>query len=161
MKNNLLRVILVILLGCTFWTIFGFSSQNGIESGSISRKVARKIIDVFPYTKDLREETKIKMVERSQPIIRKLAHFSIYLLVGILIMTFVSTYPLLLWEKWVISLGVGFVYAISDEWHQSFIPGRTAQVKDVMIDTIGVFTGIIFVLMVISVAKALKRKQNN
>ncbi|MCA9961789.1 MAG: VanZ family protein [Anaerolineales bacterium] len=30
-----------------------------------------------------------------------------------------------------------FLYAVSDEWHQSFIPGRNATVMDVMIDSVG------------------------
>jgi hypothetical protein len=38
---------------------------------------------------------------------------------------------------WAIILTV--LYAISDEYHQSFIPGRTATVRDVMIDSAGAF----------------------
>lgn len=146
------------MLGFIFWSIFGFSNQNGTESSSLSRKVVRKAIDAFPYTKNLSENTKNKIVDRAQPIVRKLAHFSIYTLVGILIMTFVSTYRLLLWKKWLISISVGLVYAISDEYHQSFVPGRTAQLKDVLIDTAGVIFGIMIVLVVIAVYKALGEK---
>ena len=155
MKRTLFRIVILMLLAGTFVTIFGFSNQNGESSSSVSRKVARKIINVFPYTKDLSETTKTKIVERSQPIIRKLAHFSIYTAVGILIMTFISTYNVKLLKKFIISILVGLSYAISDEFHQSFIPGRTASPIDVIIDTVGVFTGIIIVLILISVYKAL------
>lgn len=128
-KRLIFRIILIILLLWTFSIIFGFSNQNSVESGSLSKKVARKIIDIFPYTKNLSETTKVKIVEKSQPIIRKLAHFSIYTLVGFLIMTFVSTYKLMLWKKWLISIGVGLTYAISDEFHQSFIPRKICRTK--------------------------------
>ena len=149
---------MLILLGLTFASIFNFSSQDGQTSSGLSRKVARKIIDVFPYTKNLSEKTKNK-IERSQPIIRKGAHLSIYTLVGILIMSFISTYKLHLKYKFSLSILVGLIYAISDEIHQSFTPGRTASPIDVGIDTFGVFLGIIMVLIIISVYKALTEKE--
>lgn len=159
MKRTLFRITMLILLGLTFATIFNFSSQDGQTSGNLSRKVARKIVDVFPYTKNLSENTKNKIVEKSQPIIRKGAHFSIYMLVGIFIMSFISTYKLHLKYKFSISILVGLIYAITDEIHQSFTPGRTPSVIDVGIDTCGVFLGIILVLIVISVYKALTEKK--
>ena len=80
MKRTLFRITMLILLGLTFFAIFNFSSQDGQTSSGLSRKVARKIVDIFPYTKNLSEKTKNKIVEKSQPIIRKGAHFSIYML---------------------------------------------------------------------------------
>ena len=124
MARTIFRIILIILLCLTFFQIFQFSNENSTKSSSRSREVMRKIVDIFPYTKNLSEKTKTKIVEKSQPIIRKLAHFSIYTLVGILIMAFVSTYKLLLWKKFGISIFVGLIYAISDEFHQSFIPRK-------------------------------------
>lgn len=159
MKRILFRITMLICLGLTFVSIFKFSSQDGQTSSGLSRKVARKIIDVFPYTRSLSENTKIKIVEKSQPIIRKGAHLSIYTLVGILIMSFISTYKLHLKYKFSISILVGLIYAISDEIHQSFTPGRTASPIDVGIDTFGVFLGIIIVLIIISVYKALTEKK--
>jgi len=150
---------MLILLGLTFISIFNFSNQDGKASSGLSRKVARKIVDVFPYTKNLSEKTKNKIVEKTQPIIRKGAHLSIYTLVGIFIMSFISTYKIHLKYKFLISILVGLVYASSDEIHQSFIPGRTASIIDVGIDTVGVFLGIILVLIIISVYKALTEKQ--
>ena len=150
---------MLILLGLTFISIFNFSNQDGKASSGLSKKVARKIVDVFPYTKNLSEKTKNKIVENTQPIIRKGAHLSIYTLVGIFIMSFISTYKIHLKYKFLISILVGLVYASSDEIHQSFIPGRTASIIDVGIDTAGVFLGIILVLIIISVYKALTEKQ--
>lgn len=159
MKKTLFRIAMLILLGLTFISIFNFSNQDGQTSGGLSRKVARKMVDVFPYTKNLKEEAKNKIVEKSQPIIRKGAHLSIYTLVGILIMSFISTYKIHLKYKFLISIFVGLIYACSDEIHQSFIPGRTASVIDVGIDTSGVLLGIILVLIIISVYKSLTEKK--
>lgn len=159
MKRTLFRITMLILLGLTFISIFNFSNQDGKASSGLSKKVARKIVEVFPYTKNLSEKTKNKIVEKTQPIIRKGAHLSIYTLVGIFIMSFISTYKIHLKYKFLISILVGLVYASSDEIHQSFIPGRTASIIDVGIDTAGVFLGIILVLIIISVYKALTEKQ--
>jgi VanZ family protein len=146
----------MLLLLTTFATIFKFSSQIAEESDDISNGVLRKIIDVFPYTKGLSEEIKIKMVEHGNPIIRKLAHFSIYALVGVWIMAFMSTFDIKLYKKWIISMLVGVLYAASDEFHQSFVPGRGPSIVDVGIDSLGVLTGILAVLIIISIYRALK-----
>ena len=122
MKMTVFRIILIILLLWTFSVIFGFSNQNSEESGSLSQKVTKIIVDIWPSTKNLAENEKEGIIGELQPIIRKLAHFSIYTLVGILIMSLVSTYNLNLVKRWVISISTGFVYAMSDEFHQSFIP---------------------------------------
>lgn len=46
-----------------------------------------------------------------------------------------------------------FVYAISDEWHQSFIPGRSAAYQDVLIDTSGAVAGIILYMVLAKIRK--------
>ena len=74
-------------------------------------------------------------------------------------MSFISTYKLHLKYKFLISILVGLVYAISDEIHQGFTPGRTPSPIDVGIDTCGVMFGIIVVLIIISVYKALTEKK--
>lgn len=153
--KTIFRITTLILLVLTFISIFNFSNQDGQASSGVSRKVAKKIIDIYPYTKNLNEENKNQIVEKIQPIIRKGAHLSIYTLVGILMMSFISTYKIKLKYQFLISILVGLVYASSDEIHQSFIPGRNASIIDVGIDTSGVLLGIILVLIIISVYKKL------
>ena len=159
-KRTLIRILFLTLLVLTFIQIFNFSNENGNKSKSTSEKFARKIVNIFPYTKNLSNETKEKIVKKSQPIIRKMAHFSIYTAVGIFIMSFISTYKIHLKYKFLISISVGLLYAISDEIHQRFIPERTSSVIDVGIDTCGVIFGIIIVLIIISVYKALTEKED-
>lgn len=159
MKRNLYRIITLILLVLTFISIFNFSNQDGQASSGVSRKVAKKIIDIYPYTKNLNEENKKQIVEKIQPIIRKGAHLSIYTLVGILMMSFISTYNIKLKYRFLISILVGLGYASSDEIHQSFIPGRNASIIDVGIDTSGVLLGIILVLIIISVYKKITKNK--
>ena len=38
----------------------------------------------------------------------------------------------------VLGVMVALVYAVSDEWHQSFVPGRVASLHDVAVDALGI-----------------------
>ena len=52
MNNKVVaRVIFLILALCTLVTIFIFSSQDGVQSKSVSKKVMREIVDINPKTK--------------------------------------------------------------------------------------------------------------
>ena len=73
--------------------------------------------------------------------LRKLAHFSEYACMGILLYV--------LWSQWIrrgrrLYLLIGawlFVSAALDEFHQFFVPGRYCSLKDVLLDTCGGITG--------------------
>lgn len=146
MKKNIIRIILSILLIGTFNIIFGFSEQNGEESSGVSRKVTQFIVENILHTP---EETKIQTIEQLEGIVRKLAHFSIYTVVGILLMGLVSTYNIEEMKRIYISIIIGIIYATSDEIHQFFVPDRAAKFTDVMIDTMGVALGALLVLLFI------------
>ena len=90
-----------------------------------------------------REEAK-KKVEDSTFLIRKLAHFTEYLILGILIIRLLRTYGKLNVRMIVTAIVICFLYAASDEIHQIFVLGRTAKVLDTLIDTSGASIGIIF-----------------
>ena len=135
----------------TFFVIFGFSSQDGETSGGISRNITNKILQFSNKYNALEQEEKEQIADRTERIIRKIAHFSIYTLVGLLLMGLLSTYKIK--ENWRIILSVllGMIYAVSDEIHQSFIPGRTPQITDVYIDTLGVVLGVLLILLFIKI----------
>lgn len=94
MKINLLRIVLLILLFGTFYIIFGFSSQDGEESGGISSRVTEFILEKSNTYKNIEENRQDEIFERTEKIIRKIAHLSIYALVGSLLMGLVSTFKL-------------------------------------------------------------------
>ncbi len=48
-----------------------------------------------------------------------------------------------------LSWGIGTGYAATDEIHQLFVPGRSGQLSDVLLDSAGVMAGIIIVLLLI------------
>ena len=158
MKINILRIILILLLLCTFLIIFGFSSQDGETSGGLSRNITNKILQLSSKYNNLEQEEKDQVSDRTEKIIRKIAHFSIYTLVGLLLMGLLSTYKIK--ENWRIMLSVllGMIYAISDEIHQGFTPGRSPRIADVYIDTLGVILGILLILLFIKIYERILQK---
>ena len=145
MKKNIERIILLILLLGTMTIIFGFSSQDGKESGNISKKITEQIVKRIPQIQEKEQEEKEIIINRIEKVIRKIAHFSIYTVVGILVMAFISTYQIKEKNRIIISTITGVIYACSDEIHQSFVPGRSPMITDVMIDTMGVILGILLI----------------
>ena len=158
MKKVLLRVILIILLIVNFWTIFGFSNQNGEESSGISRKLTIAITNNIEYIQQMDIRGKEVVLNKIETVIRKLAHLTIYTIQGILMMGLMYTFEIQQKYRVAISLGVGIIYAISDEIHQGFVPGRSPHITDVMIDTAGVVIGITVIILLLKFTKKCSKK---
>lgn len=156
-KKNLIfkRVLFLILLAIAFYVIFNFSAQDGEISGSISQKVTEFVVKLISKVKTMDIATQLRWIEKLHPIIRKLAHFGVYTVVGFSVMGFMCTFDMRNIFKLLISFAVGVTYAISDEVHQYFIPGRNASVVDVGIDSLGVLTGIFILITLIVFAEAI------
>ena len=156
----IIRIILIILLIITFFYIFNFSSQDSEKSGNLSRTITVSVTKNIKKIQELDYNKKNDVLNTIEKVIRKLAHFSEYTFLGILLMSLMSTYNLKQTNKFIISIGIGFLYACSDEFHQLFVPGRTAKFTDVLIDTSGVIVGsiIIFILIFI-INKYIIRKK--
>ena len=73
MKINILRIILILLLLCTFFIIFGFSSQDGETSGGLSRNITNKILQLSSKYNNLEQEEKDQVSDRTEKIIRYLS----------------------------------------------------------------------------------------
>ena len=162
-KINIIRAILIILLLATFVRIFCFSNQNGTQSSGVSRKVTEIVTSNIKKVQNMPQKEKEIFLEHTEKIIRKLAHFSIYTVVGLLMMSLMSTYKLMQNKRIWISLIVGVLYASSDEIHQYFVPGRSARVFDVMIDSAGVCLGICIVMFALWLTRKVmerKKKEN-
>ena len=144
LKNNK-RLFAGILVIIWMFVIFSFSNQNGVKSTSTSNVVTSAIVNVATNVTNkeyTRTEVK-KKIEDSTFYIRKMAHFTEYLILGILVLNYLSTYGKLNKRMLMIALIICYLYAISDEIHQIFIPGRTAKVLDTLIDGSGSLIGLI------------------
>jgi VanZ family protein len=75
-------------------------------------------------------------------------HGVVFLVLGFLVQNAVTVSGARRARAFAISLAICVVYAVSDEVHQLFVPGRAFQTSDLMMDTIGSITGILMALVV-------------
>lgn len=139
--NNKKKIIYGILVIIWMTLVFAFSTQNGEESKRTSGYFTDKVVQIIASVKaDINIEDTEEIISF---IIRKMAHFSIYFVGGILIFNFVNTFPLKLRNVMLLAFVLGCVYSISDEIHQLFISERAGQIRDVLIDSTGVLIAIL------------------
>ena len=83
------------------------------------------------------------------PVLRKLGHWFEYFILAILLMRAQrrANEPKLATEVIRRTLGLVLAYAASDEYHQSWVPERTASVVDVAIDTFGGLCGVFWLCL--------------
>ena len=140
-KKIQIKVVKIILIIIWMITVFRFSNQGGTESSSTSAKVTKVIVDVV--VNDKKEENKVQIANKIEKVVRKFAHYTIYTIGGFLIMNYAYSTDKTKKQKVSGSLLFGAFYAATDEIHQYFVPGRSARLFDVGIDSLGVMTGIL------------------
>ncbi|MEE1238895.1 MAG: VanZ family protein [Acutalibacteraceae bacterium] len=133
------RIITAVLLCLWMMLIFSFSSQNADASSQTSGSVIETVADIFyPEFSDLSEEKQIEIISALQFIVRKAAHFTLYAILGVLSFLSVVSYRNLKYSyRLLISSGICLLYAMSDEFHQLFVAGRSGEIRDVFIDFCG------------------------
>ncbi|WP_066067142.1 VanZ family protein [Neobacillus soli] len=119
--------------------IYHFSAQPAVHSDQLSRGVTAVIMDFvmrFIPGMDL-------SMDRFDHVVRKNAHFLIYLMLAIWVFHALLKSRIYGLKSVFLAMGICILYAISDEIHQAFVPGRGPQLKDVFIDSAGALVGIV------------------
>lgn len=126
--------------------IFCFSAQHAEQSNVSSNYIVDHLVKVIGDVGEVigMEPTELEVrtnIEFLTFLVRKLAHTMEYALLGFWISFYFyqRVYPLK--RRFLMSLLTGFLYACTDELHQYFVPGRSCEFRDVLIDTNGVFLG--------------------
>lgn len=161
MKTNTKRILFAILIILNCLTIFYFSNQIADNSSKQSSTIVEIISNIIPCIKNMEEEQKTILKEEIlTPIVRKSAHFSIYAMLGLLTTNFMLTIENKKMSKRAIfALIFCTLYAITDEFHQKFIPGRSAELRDVLIDTSGAMLGILLTIAVTLLTRKIKNRK--
>lgn len=159
MKRKLIYTILTII-----WltVIFIFSSMNTQESNNKSKQTIKQTVE---KTTEISESIGIiennippkkidKAVNKLNVPLRKCAHATEYAVLAILIIFTINAYTNKNYSirKILLVILICFLYSLTDEYHQSFVPGRTSLFTDCLIDT----TGSIIVCVIYSVVKKIK-----
>lgn len=115
------------------WAFLIFIFSSGLFSGSNTSAIVRPLVQwVFPGISD-------PALVLVHGLIRKASHFVEYAILALLAArAFRSSSRDFLRNHWfAVSLTVVALYALSDEFHQSFVSSRTASIYDCLIDTAG------------------------
>ena len=163
-RRKVLRILLPVMTMVWMCLIFRMSAQPADDSAELSLSVGEMIGRfLIPDFDSWPEEEQTAWASRIDHPVRKLAHGMEYMILGILltldariyaregrrmIQKHISDRPakagrkeLLLSEAaiWM----TGTLYACTDEWHQLYVPGRSCQFRDILIDSGGVLAGML------------------
>ena len=146
-KNLSLKLLSFVPAILIMIMIFAFSAEDSDESSSTSRSFTKSVISAVDvsFNLELTKEEVENTVEKFEHLIRKMAHYTEYMLLGISIFIPLFLFYVKGHTVYLISSFFCFFYASTDEFHQLFIDGRSASPKDVLLDTCGAVTGILIV----------------
>src|SRR5260370_394068 len=124
------------------WAALIFIGSSSVLSGSNTAVVLRPVLWLFPHT----SEATLALVHF---LIRKAGHLTEYAILALLAArAFRTSSHELLRNRWFwISLLFVVAYSLSDEFHQSFVPSRTASIYDSLIDSLGGLTALVWLVV--------------
>jgi VanZ family protein len=129
--------------------IFSLSAESAEVSSQTSAGLIEKVAETFvPSYKTLPETEKKEYISSLQGVVRTLAHFSIFASLGVFSAGFSATFNGKFYIKLILTQIFCSAYALSDEYHQTFSKGRSFQLSDIFMDSLGAFCGIVFVLII-------------
>ncbi|MCF2682537.1 VanZ family protein [Faecalicatena contorta] len=138
------KMIFPLLTFLWMAVIFSFSANPAEESTQISRSVGRMIGEIcISEFQEWPKERQDVFAERIDYPVRKCAHASEYAILGILLWLSISEIA----EKkmGLYAFVTGTIYAASDEFHQLYVPGRSGQISDVILDASGILIGLLLI----------------
>lgn len=134
------KTISIISLILWMIIIFSFSSADANKSTGTSDKVMTTMIEIKDKITD--QETPISekeiIVKNSSFYVRKIAHITEYLILGLLMFNALKQFNIL---NIYYAIILCILYSCTDEFHQLFINGRSGSFRDVLIDTTGILLG--------------------
>lgn len=157
---NIRKILSTILVVIWMFTIFCFSNQQGTGSSNTSKNVSIIIVNILDIKQEINEELKEELVNSIEPYIRKIAHFTIYMVGGILLINAAYAYKMKDKNAILCACIIGVIYAASDEIHQLFVLGRSGRIVDVIIDSLGIFTGVVVYLIIAKTVNIIVDKLN-
>jgi VanZ family protein len=137
---------LILIYGMTEMPYFnGESTSSAIEKTiDKTETIKKKIVKTEDTAPIVSHQTDPRVIHHLNVFFRKSAHIIVFGVLAILIYQSLkrSSY------SYLIALLLTFLYAIFDEWHQSFVPERTSAFKDVLFDTFGACIALLFLYII-------------
>lgn len=160
MQRKTIRIVLLILTAVWLFTIYWFSAKPAAESKMQSGGIVDWLIQIFVTDYDsLPKEQQTSITESLSTVVRKGAHMAEYAVLSIILYALLSKWNLIecRWKRVMAVWSGTVVFAVSDELHQIFVPGRSGEVTDVLIDGTGALIGI---AIAVTVACILEKRRD-
>ncbi len=158
-KTLIFKLVTLLLILINMFFIFSFSSEKASVSKETSKKVTEKILEVTVSDFHKKPEpVKKNMVKALDGKIRSLAHFSEYTLLGFLVVLHLSLYKMSKIKSASLALSGCTFYAVIDEIHQHFVPGRSFQFIDIFTDFSGALLGVLLLTLIIIFSEKTTKK---
>lgn len=144
LRNKKFTIIVIAIMAFIFFQSALPADLSSEESGRAVDLIVRLFQGVAPIDR----ETLVF-------IVRKGAHFTEYMILGGFLVPAVKewmavdTTPVPVVRERITAWLAGTLYAVTDEIHQSFVPGRSCELRDMGIDSCGVLAGVLVVSLVI------------
>lgn len=148
-------VLWILIIACAS-VIFFFSSQKANDSDKVSSGFIVRIVKILDINKRLSDSDVVKIADSMNSIVRVGAHFSIFGLLCFLVALQFNQYGIVRGRLILYSVTATFLYACSDELHQTFVPGRSAQLSDVITDTFGALCGALVAMIIMQAIKRIR-----
>ena len=169
MSIRILRRILSLIcwafIALLLFIMYGLSGQSAEQSNGLSLLITSLIARIInPAFLDMTASQQALIIQYLHPIVRKLAHFAEFALLGGLIMCAALCHMWSLSARVTVALLCSGLCAGMDEIHQLFVSGRSGQWRDVAIDFAGAILGIICILtvraLIVSVYRSIQEKNH-
>lgn len=130
--------------------IFLLSNQKAQDSKQLSNSfITKTIINIYEMKHGkITEEKKVEIKENYSFIVRKTAHFTIYLVLGLLVSLVLIGKNLNIKQIIIYGVLICMAYSITDEIHQIFVSGRSGEIRDIIVDTCGSTVGILLNIII-------------
>ena len=153
MKRCRRRLVWVALWMAVIFLFSAQTSQRSKElSGAVMEQLTTQQTDA-PSTEETPEQ------EFLHTLIRKGAHFAEYAVLSMLVAYAIWDLDLPKKVRWQLPVAVSALYAVTDEVHQYFVPGRACRLGDMAIDTLGAISGMAFLAALVWLWKKIGNKK--
>lgn len=133
-KKRMIRSIPALLwMSVIYW----LSDRPALESTVQSEEITLRILKAASMITGYNDMEVTERTMQIEPYIRETAHFLEYAVLGFLVLVAVRAFVTANGKISLISILICLTYALTDEVHQLFIPGRTFQLIDIILDTAG------------------------
>ncbi len=144
------RGVFTLALAGGIWFIF----SNSMAVAQVSSASSGRVLTLLQGA--LRRLGHPALAQRlTQHVVRKMAHFCEYLLEGFLLMLCMRVYSRHPLGHITVPMLGGVLTALTDETIQLYSPGRSSQVTDVWLDSVGVLAGILAALVLMALCRLL------